>query len=183
MRFDIVLALDGMVWSSVAALFVPYVTAMLLASAICIAAVGVFILISSYRTAALSTVVMLLPLIVCTLWFGFDNAEILVGGISIFSVVLLQESWRSHLSWTEMIRLRLQSDSVAAEREQSRLLAVEASHAKPRFLANMSHELRSPLNAVIGAAQLRKAGERDPQQQEQLIDAIQRSGSNLLGLR
>ncbi len=99
-----------------------------------------------------------------------------------YVVVLGQESWRSDQRWTEMTRLRLQSDSVAAEREQARLLAVDAILAKTRFLANMSHALRSPLNAVIGAAQLFKAGELEPERQAQMVDAVERSGTNLLGL-
>ena len=60
--------------------------------------------------------------------------------------------------------------------------AQAASLAKSRFLANMSHELRTPLNAVIGAAQLMKSGERDAERRAHLVEAIERSGTNLLGL-
>lgn len=66
--------------------------------------------------------------------------------------------------------------------DAARERALAASHAKTRFLANMSHELRSPLNAVIGAAQLLKAGGHGPADQAQLVDGIHASGSNLLGL-
>jgi signal transduction histidine kinase/CheY-like chemotaxis protein/HPt (histidine-containing phosphotransfer) domain-containing protein len=78
-----------------------------------------------------------------------------------------------------------------AERRLSQALAANhaalqhaeaASQAKSRFLATMSHELRTPLNAVIGAAELLRADDGDPQQRHQLLDAIQRSGGNLLGL-
>lgn len=70
----------------------------------------------------------------------------------------------------------------AKEACDARELAESTSLAKSRFLANMSHELRSPLNAVIGAAQLLRAEGRDLESQSQLVDAIQRSGKNLLGL-
>jgi signal transduction histidine kinase/CheY-like chemotaxis protein/HPt (histidine-containing phosphotransfer) domain-containing protein len=60
--------------------------------------------------------------------------------------------------------------------------AESASLAKTRFLANMSHELRTPLNAVIGAAQLLKVGTSDLESQVQMVEAIQKSGTNLLGL-
>jgi signal transduction histidine kinase/CheY-like chemotaxis protein len=66
--------------------------------------------------------------------------------------------------------------------EAARAQAESASQAKTRFLANMSHELRSPLNGVIGAAQLLRGSDRDPAFREELIRIIQTSGSNLLDL-
>jgi two-component system, sensor histidine kinase and response regulator len=81
--------------------------------------------------------------------------------------------------------VQVQLGAALAGTSAARRQAEEASHAKSRFLANMSHELRSPLNAVIGAAQLLRAEQPQlPQQhqQVQLVDAIQRGGNNLLGL-
>ncbi|MEO8313463.1 MAG: ATP-binding protein [Pseudomonadota bacterium] len=70
----------------------------------------------------------------------------------------------------------------AAAAETARAQAESASLAKTRFLANMSHELRSPLNGVIGAAQLLRNSDRDPGFREELIRIIQTSGNNLLDL-
>ena len=75
-----------------------------------------------------------------------------------------------------------QSRRAVQEARAAREQAESTTLAKSRFLANMSHELRSPLNAVIGAAQLLKAEGADADIQSQLVDAIQRSGKNLLGL-
>jgi signal transduction histidine kinase/CheY-like chemotaxis protein/HPt (histidine-containing phosphotransfer) domain-containing protein len=70
----------------------------------------------------------------------------------------------------------------AAAADAARQQAESASVAKTRFLANMSHELRSPLNGVIGAAQLLRKSDRDPVFREELIRIIQTSGTNLLEL-
>ena len=78
--------------------------------------------------------------------------------------------------------LEQQVDQRTAQLRLAKEQAEAANTAKTRFLANMSHELRTPLNAVIGAAQLMKAGDQDAERRAQLVDAIQRSGTNLLGL-
>ncbi len=78
--------------------------------------------------------------------------------------------------------LEQQVDQRTAQLRQAKEQAEAANVAKTRFLANMSHELRTPLNAVIGAAQLMKADDQDAERRAQLVDAIQRSGTNLLGL-
>jgi signal transduction histidine kinase/CheY-like chemotaxis protein/HPt (histidine-containing phosphotransfer) domain-containing protein len=70
----------------------------------------------------------------------------------------------------------------AAAADAARQQAESASVAKTRFLANMSHELRSPLNGVIGAAQLLQKSHQDPAFRQELIRIIQTSGSNLLDL-
>ncbi len=57
-----------------------------------------------------------------------------------------------------------------------------ANEAKSSFLANMSHELRSPLNAILGFAQVMTRRQRlEPEDQENL-GIISRSGEHLLTL-
>ncbi|MDQ2640231.1 MAG: ATP-binding protein [Pseudomonadota bacterium] len=70
----------------------------------------------------------------------------------------------------------------ASAAEAARRQAESASVAKTRFLANMSHELRSPLNGVIGAAQLLEKSGHDPAFRKELVRIIQTSGTNLLDL-
>jgi PAS domain S-box-containing protein len=60
--------------------------------------------------------------------------------------------------------------------------AEQANRAKSFFLATMSHELRTPLNAVIGAAQLLRSVGSDAARRLSLIEAIEKSGTSLLGL-
>jgi two-component system, sensor histidine kinase ChiS len=57
-----------------------------------------------------------------------------------------------------------------------------ANEAKSSFLANMSHELRSPLNAILGFAQVMTRRKKlEPEDQENL-GIISRSGEHLLTL-
>lgn len=61
--------------------------------------------------------------------------------------------------------------------------AEDANRAKSDFLSHMSHELRSPLNAVLGFAQLLRSGTPPPTaQQEESVGEILKAGWYLLGL-
>ncbi|MDR1420074.1 MAG: response regulator, partial [Treponema sp.] len=69
------------------------------------------------------------------------------------------------------------------------LVAESASEAKSNFLANMSHEMRTPLNAIIGFAELElgkeqegEAGSVYPAETRENLEKIYGSGVTLLGL-
>ncbi|OGN43705.1 MAG: hybrid sensor histidine kinase/response regulator [Caulobacterales bacterium RIFCSPHIGHO2_01_FULL_70_19] len=67
------------------------------------------------------------------------------------------------------------------ELEAARDRANAASDAKSNFLGVISHELRTPMNGVLGAAQLLNATRLEPAQREYL-SIIRNSGDNLLSL-
>lgn len=60
--------------------------------------------------------------------------------------------------------------------------AESANRAKSAFLANMSHELRSPLNAILGFAQVLRRNRALPQDAQESLGIILRSGEHLLNL-
>ena len=67
------------------------------------------------------------------------------------------------------------------ELESARDRANAANEAKSNFLGVISHELRTPMNGVLGAAQLLQATRLEPTQREYL-SIIRNSGDNLLSL-
>ncbi len=82
---------------------------------------------------------------------------------------------------------RLQQQAIelekkSAEATKEKRIAETANLAKSEFLANMGHELRTPMNAILGFAQLmRRDPELTPKQRENL-GIIHRSGEHLLRL-
>jgi PAS domain S-box-containing protein len=72
---------------------------------------------------------------------------------------------------------------VEAELTNAKLAAEKANYAKSEFLSSMSHELRSPLNAILGFAQLVESGLPPPTpDQMESISQILQAGWHLLKL-
>jgi PAS domain S-box-containing protein len=75
----------------------------------------------------------------------------------------------------------LQRTNVALE--AAKLVAEKANLAKSDFLSSMSHELRSPLNAILGFAQLMESASPSPtDSQQESIAQILQAGWHLLNL-
>ena len=74
---------------------------------------------------------------------------------------------------TQELNAKLQ---IAAEKAES------ANRAKSAFLFNMSHDIRTPMNAIIGYADLAARHSDDPARLEKYMENIQVCGQNLLML-
>ncbi|KAJ9661951.1 Histidine kinase osmosensor [Neophaeococcomyces mojaviensis] len=68
-----------------------------------------------------------------------------------------------------------------AELEQSKKAAEAANQSKTLFIANISHELKTPLNGILGLAQI-CMNEDDPAKMRSTIHTIYKSGDLLLHL-
>ena len=64
---------------------------------------------------------------------------------------------------------------------EAKLEAERASEAKGRFVATISHELRTPMNGILGTAELLARSELSPADQE-LVALLRRSGRGLLAI-
>lgn len=60
--------------------------------------------------------------------------------------------------------------------------AEESDKMKSLFLSNMSHDLRTPMNAIVGFADMLRETNLNVEEKEKFIEAIIRSGDNLLRL-
>jgi signal transduction histidine kinase/ActR/RegA family two-component response regulator len=81
----------------------------------------------------------------------------------------------------QRLDLALRETNVALH--AAKIAADDANQAKSQFLSNMSHELRSPLNAILGFAQLMDSAEPPPAPaQKDSIDQILQAGWYLLEL-
>ena len=84
---------------------------------------------------------------------------------------------------TERKRLDHVLQEKNSELESARSVAEKASLAKSDFLSGMSHELRSPLNAILGFAQLMESDSPSPTPaQKESIAQILQAGWHLLKL-
>jgi signal transduction histidine kinase len=112
---------------------------------------------------------------------------VVIGGVASWLIVLAQESRRVAQEETKRQTGLLMSEIRAHRRTDAALqhakeVAETASLAKSHFVTSINHELRSPLNAILGYAQLL---ERDPSSLDRRSDAlriIRRSGEHLAAL-
>lgn len=68
------------------------------------------------------------------------------------------------------------------ELREAKLKAESANHAKSSFLFNMSHDIRTPMNAIIGYAELASRHLEDTAKLDRYLEKIQVCGEELLSL-
>ncbi|MBF2052941.1 MAG: hypothetical protein IGS03_05665 [Candidatus Sericytochromatia bacterium] len=87
--------------------------------------------------------------------------------------------WGLLLFFTSLIFLMKQE----VERlHQARQQAEAASRSKSEFLASFSHEVRTPLNAILGFAELLRKSVRGNAQNTEYVEVIYKAGHTLLAL-
>lgn len=127
-----------------------------------------------------------LLLLSATLWKVFFILVIITGVISWLFVlahesrlVAQEESQRQTRLLTEEIVAHERTDQALQTAKES---AEAANQAKSRYLTGISHELRSPLNAILGYAQLLEKDPSIPTKRKEALSVIRRSGEHLADL-
>lgn len=125
-------------------------------------------------------------LLEATLWKVFFLLVIITGVVS-WLFVLAHES-RVVAQEESQRQTRLLMEEIEAHERTDRALqtakeqAEAANLAKSRYLTGISHELRSPLNAVLGYAQLLEKASDIPAGRKDALGVIRRSGEHLADL-
>lgn len=78
-----------------------------------------------------------------------------------------------------IVVLMSQREASRQQMEDAKNLAEQANRVKSEFLANLSHEVRTPLNGVLGVAELIEMGELNADQRA-LLAELKLSGQSLL---
>ena len=119
---------------------------------------------------------------------------IIVGGISTWMIVLgresrvmaQEESERQTVLLIDEIEAHERTDAALqesnAELKQAKEQAESANLAKSRYTIGISHELRSPLNAVLGYAQILGNDPAIPPQRQNAIQVVRRSAEHMSSL-
>lgn len=76
----------------------------------------------------------------------------------------------------------LEISSLNAELEKNREKSDAANNAKTMFLNNMSHDIRTPMNAILGFAELLEREKNNPEQVSDYVKKIRNSGEYLLNI-
>lgn len=124
-----------------------------------------------------------LPIVAGT-FVGVLGTDPLHIAASVMAVLFLLASLRSadyfHASLHESLRLESEKDRLLSDVQHARQAAEQSDRAKTEFLANISHELRTPMNGILGMAELLDM-DATPAQQE-LILPLRQSANDLLRL-
>jgi signal transduction histidine kinase/CheY-like chemotaxis protein/purine-cytosine permease-like protein len=109
------------------------------------------------------------------------------GAIAAWLLVLAQESRRTAQDETARQTGLLMAEIRAHQRtdaalQRARDRAEHANQAKSRYVIGLSHELRSPLNAILGYAQLLERDPAIPERKREGLRIIRRSGEHLTAL-
>ena len=136
---------------------------------------------SPVRALMISTPYTVVSLIIAASAWGRPQFWAFLGVLPFIYAGLAVHVLLSQIAQAKLTTFQDRQQRLMEEVEQARDRADAANEAKTAFLGVISHELRTPMNGVLGAAQLLDATDLTPEQRG-LITIIRNSGDNLLGL-
>jgi signal transduction histidine kinase/CheY-like chemotaxis protein len=181
--YEIAVAVDGVVYGLIGTWLLPEAapeaSALMLATVIGIAAIGLIVLSSRLWACLAFCTPVLLPPIVMQAAQGTRLSLYAAMAMSVFLVLIVTEGRRASEATRRMLRLRFEMAILAAQRQQALDLAQRHSAVKGRFLATMSHEMRTPLHGMLGLASLARVGGSEA---GRYLGMLEQTGRHLLGL-
>src|SRR5690606_8696464 len=154
-------------------------------------------MVTDYATLATPMLLggaVMAPLYVIILWVTIGNGMRYgrnylrsasgLAAVSFLAVILFSDYWQQqpHLAAGLLIgavAVPMYLSSLLHDLHRATAEAKRANEAKSRFLASMSHEFRSPLNGIIGMAELLRSMKLDAEQRE-CAEVIHTSAHSLL---
>lgn len=115
----------------------------------------------------------------------YTTHPIIKNGTLIAAVLVFQDTTAKKLAAAELDAHRYHLEELVqvrtTELEHARARAEDAYRAKSVFLANMSHEIYTPMNAILGFAQLLRNEVKESAQVEK-VNKVAQSAKHLLGI-
>jgi signal transduction histidine kinase len=156
-------------------------------------AVGVALLMAGYvlvftqmRAAPREAMIVSAPysamvvFLIVGLW-GSPGFWVVLGMVPVLGLALLIKVVITQMRDEELGAVNRRQAALIVELEQARDRANAANAAKSNFLGVISHELRTPMNGVLGAAELLRLSQLDARQTG-FVDIITQSGQGLMSL-
>lgn len=147
---------------------------------------GYFLVFTQMRAAPREALIVSSPYSVVTAAIlastvGHDGAWTVFASVPVLAIALLVKVLITQLRDRELRAVVDRQAELIVELEQARDRANAASEAKSNFLAVISHELRTPMNGVLGAAQLLDHDDLTARDRS-YVQIIRGSGESLLDL-
>ena len=108
----------------------------------------------------------------------YPDMAVCLGSV-IFPVLINDKKMETVVVMHEDITTRVLAEEELIKAKEK---AEEADRLKSAFLANMSHDIRTPMNGVLGFAELLKNPKLTDEKQAKYIEIIQQSGARLLNI-
>lgn len=94
--------------------------------------------------------------------------------------LLEQQNDNLHRLFEQLSVKNHELDRYVKEVEDAKAMAEESNQLKTAFLANLSHEVRTPMNVMLGFAELLKSDVLSQEERVEYIDIINQNGMQLL---
>lgn len=134
-----------------------------------------------HEALIVSTPYSLVVVVLLAMLWGTPGFAVVLSTIPLLALTLVIKVAITQMKDNDLEAVNRRQAELIGELEMARDRANAASEAKSNFLGVISHELRTPMNGVLGAAQLLQMSELSERQKE-FVGVIRDSGEGLMVL-